>query len=103
MVLKAKANDRRTSSLATRNFVGLDLTTSDSTFCNVWGFPVRRLLLPPTVLRLCTDLWAHGSGLVSLDQMGLVPPSTTTKRVARCVKAFRSGPNEPELKLRSNE
>ncbi|GFW24943.1 hypothetical protein TNCV_3846771 [Trichonephila clavipes] len=39
-----------------------------STFCNVWGFPVRRLLHPPAVLRLCTDLWTHGSGLVSLDQ-----------------------------------
>ncbi|PRD25296.1 UNVERIFIED_CONTAM: hypothetical protein NCL1_41322 [Trichonephila clavipes] len=26
---------------------------------------------PPAVPRLCTDLWAHGSGLVSLDQMGI--------------------------------
>ncbi|GFY15518.1 uncharacterized protein TNCV_1573291 [Trichonephila clavipes] len=48
------------------------------TFCNVWGFPVRRLLHPPAVLRLCTDLWTHGSGLVSLDQMGLVPPPLVT-------------------------
>ncbi|PRD36122.1 UNVERIFIED_CONTAM: hypothetical protein NCL1_09596 [Trichonephila clavipes] len=46
------------------------------TFCNVWGFPVRRLLHSPAVLRLCTDLWTHGSGLVSLDQMGISPTTT---------------------------
>ncbi|GFX23926.1 RNase H domain-containing protein [Trichonephila clavipes] len=39
------------------------------TFCQVWDFPVRRLLQPPAVLRLCTDLWNRGSGLVSLDKM----------------------------------
>ncbi|GFT70557.1 uncharacterized protein TNCV_1133191 [Trichonephila clavipes] len=43
------------------------------TFCNAWGFPVRRLLLPPAVLRLCTDLLTHGSGQVKLDQMGISP------------------------------
>ncbi|GFV48143.1 uncharacterized protein TNCV_3554221 [Trichonephila clavipes] len=47
-----------------------------STFCNVWSFPVRRLLPPPAVLRLCTDLWTHGSGSVSLDQMGISPTTT---------------------------
>ncbi|GFX56689.1 uncharacterized protein TNCV_494371 [Trichonephila clavipes] len=45
------------------------------TFCHVWGFPVRRLLHPPAVLRLCTDLWTHGSGL---PQMGINPSTTTT-------------------------
>ncbi|GFT26658.1 hypothetical protein TNCV_3604631 [Trichonephila clavipes] len=49
-----------------------------STFCKDWGFPVRRLLHPPAVLRLCTDSWTHGSGLVSLDQMGISPTTTTT-------------------------
>ncbi|GFW56846.1 RNase H domain-containing protein [Trichonephila clavipes] len=53
------------------------------TFCNVWGFPVRRLLrdccIPPAVLRLCTDLWTHGYGLVSLDQMGISPTTTTAE------------------------
>ncbi|GFV94616.1 uncharacterized protein TNCV_3826831 [Trichonephila clavipes] len=44
------------------------------TFCNVSGFPARRLLHSSALLRLCTDLWTLGSGLVSLDQMGLVPP-----------------------------
>ncbi|GFT82211.1 uncharacterized protein TNCV_3700231 [Trichonephila clavipes] len=54
-----------------------------STFCNVWGFPVRRLLHPPAVLRLCTNLWTHGSGLVKLDQMGISPTTTTRyKKIA---------------------
>ncbi|GFX26959.1 uncharacterized protein TNCV_1841311 [Trichonephila clavipes] len=44
-----------------------------STFCNIWGFSMRRQLLRPVVLRLCAGLWAHGSGLVSLDQMGISP------------------------------
>ncbi|GFY25164.1 uncharacterized protein TNCV_2482851 [Trichonephila clavipes] len=30
----------------------------------------------PAVLKLCTDLWTHGSGLVKLDQIGI--SSTTT-------------------------
>ncbi|GFX49090.1 RNase H domain-containing protein [Trichonephila clavipes] len=29
-----------------------------------------------SVLRLCTDLWTHGYGLVSLDQMGISPTTT---------------------------
>ncbi|GFY23661.1 uncharacterized protein TNCV_2788941 [Trichonephila clavipes] len=92
---------------STMNFVGHVLTTSDRIFhwspevhefgkrsfpicpkCNIsqfspqhilqcQGFPVRRLLHPPAVLRLCTDLWTHGSGLVSLDQMGISPTTTT--------------------------
>ncbi|GFT82224.1 uncharacterized protein TNCV_2272861 [Trichonephila clavipes] len=54
-----------------------------STVCNVWGFPVRRLLHPPAVLRLCTNLWTHGSGLVKLDQMGISPTTTTRyKKIA---------------------
>ncbi|GFT35682.1 hypothetical protein TNCV_2849711 [Trichonephila clavipes] len=36
--------------------------------------------IPSAVLRLCTDLWTHGSGLVSLDQMGISPTTTTTKQ-----------------------
>ncbi|GFW78434.1 hypothetical protein TNCV_1379801 [Trichonephila clavipes] len=52
-------------------------TAKTSTFCEVCDFPVRKLLLPPAVLRLCTDLWDHGSGLVSLDQMGISPTTTT--------------------------
>ncbi|GFX40810.1 uncharacterized protein TNCV_3760341 [Trichonephila clavipes] len=48
-----------------------------STFFNVWGFPVRRLLLPPAVLRLCADLWDHGSSIVKLDQMEISPTTTT--------------------------
>ncbi|GFX01298.1 RNase H domain-containing protein [Trichonephila clavipes] len=59
-------------------------------FCNVWGFPVRRLLHSPAVLRLCTDLWTHGSGLVSLDQMG-ISPTTTTTRILTSVKPVLSG------------
>ncbi|GFV73104.1 uncharacterized protein TNCV_3665211 [Trichonephila clavipes] len=55
------------------------------TFCNVWGFPVRRLLHPPAVLRLCTDLWTHGSGLVSLDQIGISPTTTTTTTEATVI------------------
>ncbi|GFV59792.1 hypothetical protein TNCV_956911 [Trichonephila clavipes] len=47
------------------------------TFFSVWGFPVGRLLFPPDVLRHCTDLWAHGSGLVKLDQMGISPTTNT--------------------------
>ncbi|GFX40813.1 uncharacterized protein TNCV_3760371 [Trichonephila clavipes] len=47
------------------------------TFFNVWGFPVRRLLLPPAVLRLCADLWDHGSSIVKLDQMEISPTTTT--------------------------
>ncbi|GFW98215.1 RNase H domain-containing protein [Trichonephila clavipes] len=54
------------------------LLVHPSTFCNVWGFPVRRLLHPPAVLRLCTDLWTHGSGLVKLDQMEISSTTTTT-------------------------
>ncbi|GFU46890.1 hypothetical protein TNCV_640411 [Trichonephila clavipes] len=39
----------------------------------------KRLLHPPVVLGLYnTDLWTHGSGLASLDQMGISPTSTTT-------------------------
>ncbi|GFU82204.1 hypothetical protein TNCV_4466551 [Trichonephila clavipes] len=33
---------------------------------------------PPAVLRLYTNLWTRGSGLVSLDQMGINPTTTTT-------------------------
>ncbi|GFX50056.1 RNase H domain-containing protein [Trichonephila clavipes] len=39
-----------------------------STFCNVWGFSVRRLLHPPAILRLRTDLWTHGSSLYSFTR-----------------------------------
>ncbi|GFV27589.1 hypothetical protein TNCV_2295041 [Trichonephila clavipes] len=38
------------------------------------GFPVNRLLLPPSVLILCMDLRTHESGLV-----GISPITTTTR------------------------
>ncbi|GFV22655.1 hypothetical protein TNCV_2078451 [Trichonephila clavipes] len=41
------------------------------------GFSCEEAVAPPAVLRLCTDLWTHGSGLVSLDQMGISPTTTT--------------------------
>ncbi|GFS78747.1 hypothetical protein TNCV_3149081 [Trichonephila clavipes] len=31
---------------------------------------------PPAVLKICTDLWTHGSGLVSREQMGISPTTT---------------------------
>ncbi|GFW04234.1 uncharacterized protein TNCV_2669991 [Trichonephila clavipes] len=45
------------------------------------GFSCEEAVAPPAVLRLCTDLWTHRSGLVSLDQMGINP--TTTKIACR--------------------
>ncbi|GFU67477.1 RNase H domain-containing protein [Trichonephila clavipes] len=32
------------------------------------GFSCEEAVASPAVLRICTDLWTHGSGLVSLDQ-----------------------------------
>ncbi|GFW01685.1 uncharacterized protein TNCV_4086001 [Trichonephila clavipes] len=58
-----------------------NVTSVLSTFCNVWGFPVRSLMLPPAVLRLSTDLWDHVYGLVSLAQKGI--SHTTTKKLNR--------------------
>ncbi|GFT52894.1 uncharacterized protein TNCV_1460021 [Trichonephila clavipes] len=48
------------------------------------GFSARRLLHPPAVLRLCTDIWTHGSGLVKLDQMGISPTTTKTDEMKLC-------------------
>ncbi|GFV84781.1 uncharacterized protein TNCV_4297631 [Trichonephila clavipes] len=59
------------------------------TFWNVWGFHVRRLLHPPAILRLCRDLWTHGSGLVTLDQME-ISPTTTTVSPNSSAKLFKS-------------
>ncbi|GFS56763.1 uncharacterized protein TNCV_2221941 [Trichonephila clavipes] len=40
------------------------------------GFSCEEAVAPPAVLRLCTDLWTHGSGLFSQDQMGISPTTT---------------------------
>ncbi|GFV65080.1 hypothetical protein TNCV_4671111 [Trichonephila clavipes] len=34
--------------------------------------------IPPAVLRRYTDLWTHGSGLVSLDRMEISPTNTVS-------------------------
>ncbi|GFS66513.1 uncharacterized protein TNCV_3857241 [Trichonephila clavipes] len=40
------------------------------------GSSCEEVVAPPAVLRLSTDLWAHGFGLVKLDQMGISPTTT---------------------------
>ncbi|GFX88285.1 uncharacterized protein TNCV_1705061 [Trichonephila clavipes] len=43
------------------------------------GFSCEEAVASPSaVLRFCTYLWTHGSGLVSLDQMGISPTTTST-------------------------
>ncbi|GFW97020.1 hypothetical protein TNCV_4802331 [Trichonephila clavipes] len=56
------------------------------------GFSCEEASAPPPVLRLCTDLWTHGSGLVSLDQMGISLTTTTctVKKINSINISFRN-------------
>ncbi|GFS89847.1 RNase H domain-containing protein [Trichonephila clavipes] len=79
-----------TGHLRCMNFEGGKRSFPICSKCNITLFSPQHILqclefsceeavasLPPAVLRLCTDLWTHGSGLVSIDQMGISPTTTT--------------------------
>ncbi|GFW22239.1 uncharacterized protein TNCV_1429931 [Trichonephila clavipes] len=69
-------------------FEGGQRSFSICTKCNISPFSPKKILqclrfsceeavaFPLAVLRLCTDVWTHGSGLVSLDKMGISPITT---------------------------
>ncbi|GFT69455.1 hypothetical protein TNCV_1297491 [Trichonephila clavipes] len=54
---------------------------SPQNFLQCLGFSCDEAVAPPAVLRLSTDLWAQGSVLVSLYQIG-IRPTTATKTKA---------------------
>ncbi|GFV56511.1 uncharacterized protein TNCV_2276491 [Trichonephila clavipes] len=95
------------------NFEGGKRNFSICTKCNISPFSLQHILLclgfsceetiaPPTpaVLRLCTGLWAYGSGLVSLDEMGI--SSTTRKQFACVKKKQRSSVSEALQRVRQS-
>ncbi|GFT02672.1 uncharacterized protein TNCV_829441 [Trichonephila clavipes] len=74
------------------NFEGDKRSSPMCTKCNISPFSPQHILQclgfsceeviappPPAVLGLSADLWAHGFGLVSQDQTGMSPNTTTTK------------------------